>query len=156
MPIKEIWCPVKLEPREITPKFDGKLRLENRYFYTNLKQCSFSYKLAKLNNPYQKVSAQQKAGTIPAPDVAPGQYGYLQMQLPAGWQNYDVLYMTAYGPDKHELYTWSWPISGHDAITRERMTKTGGSKPTIKETDSLYKLALTVLTWNLTAIAACC
>jgi hypothetical protein len=139
--IKEIWCPVKLEPREVTPKFDGKLRLENRYFYTNLKQCSFSYKLTKLGNPYQKVSADTKSGAIAAPDVAPGQYGNLQMALPAGWQNYDVLYMTAYGPDKHELYTWSWPISGHEVITARIVTKTGGSKPTIKEADSLYKVS---------------
>src|SRR5206468_2993438 len=37
--IKEIWSPVYLEPREITPSFNGTLRLENRYSYTNLKQC---------------------------------------------------------------------------------------------------------------------
>jgi hypothetical protein len=50
--IKEIWCPVHLEPREITPAFNGNLRLENRYLYTNLKQCTFSYKLVKFNDPY--------------------------------------------------------------------------------------------------------
>jgi hypothetical protein len=139
--VKEIWCPVHLEPREMTPKFDGKLRLENRYFYTNLKQCTFSYQLAKLNNPYQLTSKTMQAGTIPAPDVAPGQYGYLQMQLPAGWQNYDVLYMTAYGPDKKELYTWSWPITGHDAITQRMVARKGDTKPTIKETDTLYQVS---------------
>ncbi|QKJ28522.1 glycoside hydrolase family 2 [Mucilaginibacter mali] len=139
--IKEIWCPVRLEPREMTPKFDGKLRLENRYFFTNLKQCTFSYKLIKLSDAFHKVAADAKSGAIASPDVAPGQNGYLQMALPAGWQNYDVLYMTAYGPDKRELYTWSWPITGHDAITARMVTKAGSNKPTIKETDSLYKVS---------------
>src|SRR5476651_2098729 len=73
--IKEIWCPVHMEPRDITPAFNGSFRLENRYFYTNLKQCTFSYKLADLDGPYQKATAPAKTGTIASPDVAPGQFG---------------------------------------------------------------------------------
>jgi len=138
--IKEIWCPVYIEPREITPQFDGKLRLENRYFFTNLKQCTFTYSLKKLGNPYQMTSYQAQGGVIAAPDVQPEQYGYLQMHLPAGWKNYDVLYITAYGPDKRELYTWSWPISSHDKITKRMMPKRNGNMPEIRETDSLYKI----------------
>lgn len=139
--IKEIWCPVHIEPKEITPAFDGKLRLENRYFYTNLKQCTFNYKLAKLNNPYQKTSIATQSGTITPPDVAPGQYGNLQLHLPEGWQNYDVLYVTAFDPYKRELFTWSWPVSSHETITKRMVTLSGGNKPVIKETDSLYKVS---------------
>jgi hypothetical protein len=138
--IKEVWNPVYLEPREITPAFNGAIRLENRYFYTNLKQCSFSYKLARLNNPYQKAGIAPKTGIIVSPDVAPGQYGNLQLQLPAGWQSFDVLYITAYDVTKHELYTWSFPISSHDKITGGMITRTGVSKALIEETDSLYKV----------------
>lgn len=139
--IKEIWCPVRMEPREVTSAFKGQLRLENRYLYTNIKQCSFSYKLANLDNPYKKMGTIAKTGSIAAPDVAPGQFGNLQVALPAGWQSYDVLYITAYGPDKRELFTWSYPISSHAEITR-RMINTGGStKPTISETDSLYTVS---------------
>jgi len=139
--IKEIWSPVHVEPREITPQFDGKLRVENRYFYTNLKQCTFTYKLAKLDNPYQQIAKTQATGSIPSPDVQPGQYGDLQMHLPAGWQNYDVLYVTAYDPYKQELFTWSWPISSHQVITQRMMPETKGDRPTITETDSLYKVS---------------
>jgi hypothetical protein len=138
--IKEVWSPVYLEPREITPAFNGTIRLENRFFYTNLKQCSFSYKLARLDNPYHKVGIAPKTGIIASPDVAPGQYGNLQLQLPAGWQSFDVLYVTAYDITKHELYTWSFPISSHDKITGGMISKTGGSKALIEETDSLYKV----------------
>ncbi|MFB0497749.1 hypothetical protein ABID99_003986 [Mucilaginibacter sp. OAE612] len=134
--IKEIWSPVYLEPRKITPAFNGTLRLENRYSYTNLKQCTFSYKLATLNG----ASSVNKIGTIASPDVAPGQYGNLQLQLPKDWQNFDVLYVSALDVNKHELFTWSFPVSNHDKITKRIITKTGGSKAVIAETDSLYKV----------------
>ena len=139
--IKEIWSPVHLEQREITPQFDGKLRLENRYLYTNLKQCTFTYKLAKLSNPYQQTSTAPQTGTIASPDVVPGQYGSLQLHLSVGWQNYDVLYVTAYDPYKNELFTWSWPIRSHDVITQRMVAKSGINKPVITETDSLYKVS---------------
>jgi hypothetical protein len=134
--IKEIWSPVYLEPREITPAFNGVIRLENRYSYTNLKQCAFSYKLATLNGAGSKT----KAGTIASPDVAPGQYGNLQLQLPKDWQNFDALYISAFDVNKHELFTWSFPVSSHDLITNRIIAKTGGSKAVITETDSLYNV----------------
>ncbi|WP_121811194.1 glycoside hydrolase family 2 protein [Mucilaginibacter kameinonensis] len=134
--IKEIWSPVYLEPREITPEFNGILRLENRYAYTNLKQCTFSYKLATLND----ARSTSKTGAIASPDVAPGQYGNLQLQLPKDWQSYDVLYISAFDVNKHELFTWSFPVSNHDQITNRIITKKDGSKAVITETDSLYKV----------------
>lgn len=140
--IKEIWCPVHLESMEITPAFDGKLRLENRFAFTNLKQCTFSYRLARLTDLYQKSSGASVTGTIGSPDVQPGQYGYLQLNLPASWKTYDVLYVTAFDPHKRELYTWSWPISSHDVITKRMVVLNGNSKPVIKETDSLYKVTV--------------
>lgn len=139
--IKEIWCPVHMESREITPAFNGAFRFENRYLYANTKQCTFSYKLANLDNPYKKMGITPKTGSIASPDVAPGQFGNLQMQLPAGWQSYDVLYVTAYGPDKHELFTWSYPISSHAEISRRMIYRGGGIKPAITETDSLFKVS---------------
>ncbi|WP_183559026.1 glycoside hydrolase family 2 TIM barrel-domain containing protein [Mucilaginibacter sp. SP1R1] len=138
--IKEVWCPVHLEAREITTQFNGLLRLENRYLYTNLKQCSFTYKLTKLANPYQKANTVSKTGAVIAPDVAPGQYGNLQLQLPIDWQNFDVLYLTAYDATKRELFTWSFPISNHDKISKELINKTDGNKATLEETDSLYNV----------------
>ncbi|MEZ2337343.1 glycoside hydrolase family 2 protein [Mucilaginibacter sp. RCC_168] len=134
--IKEIWSPVYLEPREITPAFNAALRLENRYSYTNLKQCTFSYKLATPNG----ASSKTKTGSIASPDVAPRQYGNLQLQLPKGWQNFDILYISAFDVNKHELFTWSFPISSHDQITNRIISKTGGNKALISETDSLYNV----------------
>ena len=46
--IKEIWSPVYIEKKEMTEAFDGKINIENRYHYTNINQCSFSWRLKKL------------------------------------------------------------------------------------------------------------
>jgi hypothetical protein len=139
--IKEIWCPVHMEARNITAKFDGKLRFQNRYLYTNTKQCTFSYKLKNLDDPFKKASAVLKMGTITAPNVAPGQFGDLQLQLPTDWENFDVLYITAFGPDHRELFTWSYPISKQNKITQRIISKTDNAKPILIETDSLYKVS---------------
>jgi hypothetical protein len=109
--IKEIWCPVHLEPREITPAFNGNLRLENRYSYTNLKQCTFSYKLAKFNNPWQQPQPQKlKPDRYFAGCCSPVSTATCNLHLPKNWQNYDVLYITPIDPYKKELFTWSFPI----------------------------------------------
>jgi hypothetical protein len=139
--IKEIWCPIHMEPREVTPAFDGKMRFENRYFYTNTRQCSFSYRLAGLDEPFKRSALISKTGVIASPDVAAGQFGYLQLALPADWKNYDVLYVTAYGPDKNELFTWSYRISSPAKITKRSINTAGTTKPAISESDSLYKIS---------------
>lgn len=108
--IKELWAPVRFQNLYLTSSFDGKLPLENRYLYTNLKELSFSWTLKKLPLPNNKGLSKQLRGTIAAPDVAPGQKGKLSLELPSDWLDYEVLYVNA--TDKHgrELFTWSWPI----------------------------------------------
>jgi hypothetical protein len=141
--IKEVWSPVHMEPKEITPAFDGRLRLENRYFFTNLKQCTFSYKLVKFADKYtyQNTFGGWKTGVIAAPDVAPGQYGNLQLHLDKGWQDYDVLQIIATDPHKKELFTWSFPIKvPHDFV--KRMTEEPYvRKFSLTETDSVFKVS---------------
>lgn len=108
--IREIWAPIHIARREITPAFDGRLTLENRFTYTNIRDCRFTWKLLKTADPDTNDSAAQ-SGTAAAPDIAPGAKGTLTLSLPAGWQQYDVLYVTATDPHGREIYTWSWPVS---------------------------------------------
>ncbi|MDE1193581.1 MAG: glycoside hydrolase family 2 TIM barrel-domain containing protein [Arachidicoccus sp.] len=105
--IKEIWSPVYIEHREITPAFNGNFRIENRFFYTNINQCTFHWKLSKfsLNKKTDSIS-----GTIISPDIAAGQFGMLKIYLPENFSNYDVLYVSADDPYGREIYTWSYPI----------------------------------------------
>lgn len=138
--IKQVWSPVYVEPKEITPAFDGKLNVENRFFYTNLNQCRFSWKLAKFAGPYGKIKGSEISGPIAAPDVKPGFPGTLQLNLPADWKNYDALYLTAYGVTGNQIFTWSFPIKHPVAIAPRIADNLSGTKPTLEETDSLIKV----------------
>ena len=138
--IKEVWSPVFIERREITPAFDGTFRLENRFFYTNINQCSFAWKLAQMPNPYGKEKPLSKTGTAAAPNIIPGEHGKLTLQLPSNWQDYDVLYLTAHDPHQREIFTWSWPLCHPDQIAKKLAATQGSASVNIKETDTRYNV----------------
>ena len=137
--VKEIWAPVSIAHREITPVFDGKLTIENRFFYTNTNQCSFSWHLARMDGPNDNDRATPgPSGAVPAPDILPGQQGGLSIPLPRDWQQFDVLYLTAKDPFGREIYTWSWPISRPDAMARRIVDTTKQDVTAVREDDSSY------------------
>ena len=109
--VKEIWSPVFVEKKIITPLWDGKLRIENRYNFTNTSQCTFSYELAKIRSFSQR-DVQKTGGKIISPSILPGHRGQLTLDLPGNWYDYDVLYVTATDLYGHELFTRSFEIDG--------------------------------------------
>jgi hypothetical protein len=122
--IKEIWSPVHFERREITDAFDGTFNIENRYHYSNLNTCTFSWKLKR----FEVSNSIEKTGTAVAPDIQPNAKGVLQLPLPDNWKDYDVLYVTATDQYNKELFTWSILISspvktGERMIVKEGYTK---------------------------------
>lgn len=139
--IKEIWSPVRPDDSDISAASDGAINLENRYFYTNLNQCTFSWKLEKFALPGSAEKTQTVTGTAPAPDIAPGQKGVLQLPLPADWSSYDVLYFTATDRLGKEIYTWSRAISLPAGVVAQLQQKT--EKPnalSVTETGDRYRI----------------
>jgi hypothetical protein len=122
--IKEIWSPIYFERKEITNAFDGKLNIENRYHFTNTNQCSFSWKLQR----FDVRGAKEENGKAPAPAIAPGAKGTLQLNLPANWKEFNVFYVTAKDKFQKELFTWSFPISSPKETTEGIIVKTGSNK----------------------------
>ena len=122
--IKEIWSPVHFERKEITPAFDGKLNLENRYHFTNINTCNFSWKLQRFDIRDTRV----KTGTAIAPDIQPGSKGVLDLRLPSDWYDYDVIYVTATDKDQRELFTWSFPISSPARTGARMIVKEGNAE----------------------------
>jgi beta-galactosidase/beta-glucuronidase len=135
--IKEIWSPVHFEKKDITADFDGKLTIENRYHFTNINQCSFSWKLKRIDF----TSSKEQTGTALAPSIKPGEKGVLQLDLPADWKDYDVLYVTAKDVTQHELFTWSFPVT-LPLVMSKRIVRTQEEDASVqlKETDSLYQV----------------
>jgi hypothetical protein len=130
--IKEIWAPVHFEKKDLTPAFNGQLRVENRYHFTNLNQCKFTFKLSSLQNGNGDVT-----GTVNVPDIAPGNTGIITCNLPANWQQYSVLYITALDANQHEIFTWSWPIKLPTAVAQTLVKQDGSASVSVSEKDSL-------------------
>jgi hypothetical protein len=138
--IKEIWSPVHLEKKEITRQFDGRLNIENRYHFTNLNQCTFGWKLVNFKTGDTAI-ADVMAGQIVAPDIKPGEKGYLQLRTQKiSYLLFDVLYITAKDRYNREIFTWSFPITRPADIARIALTFPGKSKIQLSEKDSVYSI----------------
>lgn len=134
--IKEIWSPVYFEKKEITEDFDGSFNIENRYFFTNISQCKFNWRLKS----FQNTSLNELKGSIVSPNIQPGQKGVLKINLPANWKAYDALYITAFGNDGKEIFTWSFPITKPVAFTKKLLQSKSNGKVSITEQDSTFQV----------------
>ncbi|UOQ69108.1 glycoside hydrolase family 2 protein [Hymenobacter volaticus] len=138
--IKEIWAPIFFPERHLTPQFDGKLAVENRYHYTNLSHCKFSWKLKKFRS-LNHADTTILTGTAPAPNLLPQTSGMLTLPLPPGWDSYDVLYLTAHDLYGREIYTWSWPISRPEEVASRLVTKGAGPVAAREDAGQLVLMA---------------
>jgi hypothetical protein len=138
--IKEIWSPVFFPDKKLEADFSGNFSVINRYLYTNLKLCKFSFELEKFEKKFPEFEIKKLSGTIPSPDINPGTGGYLTLGLPSDWKSYDVIYITATDEYNRNINTWSWNISQpKDFIPRE--INTGNENVIFSENDSLIILA---------------
>ncbi len=117
--VKEIWAPVYFDKKHITPSFDGKFSIENRYHYTNLDQCKFEAQWINFTGPAESGTDPSSLieGNIPAVDLEPGIKGVLSVDLPDNWSSFDVLYIKAVDPHGKEIFNWSFPLKGPDETT---------------------------------------
>jgi hypothetical protein len=130
--VKEVWSPVHIDMPELPPDFDGTIRVENRYDFTNLRDCRFEMKLASFPTPADKTGGLTNVFRSPAwpSDIPPHEQGTLRLDLPMGWRNADVLYLTAYNPGRKQIWTWSWDVQGFDHhLRRSVVMKASDSTP---------------------------
>ena len=127
--IKEIWSPVFIESKIITPQFDGKLNVENRFLYTSLKQCRFSYDLVKFSDSFPVKEVSRVTKSVAAPALNPGDHCWLDLNLPPNWKDYDAMYFTAMDPFGRQINTWSWNITS-PGTKAEKMVKIGTDRAT--------------------------
>lgn len=101
--IKEVWCPIQvvnIAEAHATARLD----VENRYDFTNLKECKLRYAYRNLPAPGGDKVETVKSGTIALPDIAPHAKGSLALPRV---DNADILDVTVIDPRGEELYTWS-------------------------------------------------
>jgi hypothetical protein len=148
--IKEIWSPVYFKETSLAPDFAGKFNISNRYLFSNLEGCKFSYELVKFGNGFPEGEILTvSTGPVKLPDIAPGNSGLLTLSLPADWKSYDALYITAVDQYGRKINKWSWNITPARTFAN-RTIAPSADKVTAVEHDSLLNLTTgkTVLTFN--------
>ncbi|MDR2810214.1 MAG: glycoside hydrolase family 2 [Tannerellaceae bacterium] len=104
--VKEIWSPVYIEGTHfLPPSFDGTLRVENRYHFTRLSQCTFTARWIKFHYLSGQTSTLEVPVTVP--DVPPGLTGILRIELPPRPAEYDALSLTATDVYGKHIHTWT-------------------------------------------------
>ncbi len=132
--IKEIWSPVQINAPAagLQPGFQGTVKVNNSYDFTDLSQCTFSWEYLKFptSDAGRAGHTVLASGEIPAPSVAPHGAGELKFNLPA-MVGVEAVYFTAKNPEGQDLWTWSWPVTSVAPLAAS--TATG--KITTRETD---------------------
>jgi hypothetical protein len=107
--IKEIWSPVQVKPLTINKKWTGNLYLENKFIYTNLKDCAFTWRAfkTKIGDVKQNITG---SGTIESPNALPGETALVCIAIGDALQEADIFELKAVDHKGIELYTWSWPV----------------------------------------------
>ena len=140
--IKEIWSPVYIEPKEITPDWDGKLVVENRYAFTNLKEVEFDCRLSLIAN-----DSDYNVYNVPnlikkSPNVKPSDKGYLQIFLPFGWRKSGCMSINITAKRNGEtICKWTFPLVRIEDGSTNLPNKTG-TPPQITTKDSSYQISV--------------
>ncbi|MDR0419723.1 MAG: hypothetical protein LBH34_05890, partial [Prevotellaceae bacterium] len=113
--VREVWSPIQIEEKELPKNFQGRLTVENCYDFTFLDKCNFKWKLVKFATPEDGKTGHTvlSEGNFNGPAIAPHGKGTLSVNLPANRNSADALMLTAYGPDRNSIWTWSWPLASY-------------------------------------------
>lgn len=122
--IKEIWSPIHIAMEKLPEDFDGTIEVENRYDFTNLRECLFDVRLVNFPSPTDGTDGHKILfrHAFPGPDIAPHAKGWSRLGLPENWRNADALYLIASDVYGRAIWTWSWDIKGRDYYREKHVT----------------------------------
>ena len=136
--VKEIWSPVQVTAPvnargELPRDWDGILRIENLYDFTNLRDHEFAWQAVEADPGRGGVARGNRTGL----DVAPRESSTLRIDLaPGGLPS--VLRLVCREPSGREVWTWSWfgesqsSTSGPVATAQKIETHAARSEPTLQ------------------------
>lgn len=141
--IREIYSPVKIDLKILPNDFNGTIPVENRYHFTNLKDCQFEWKLVNFKKPFSYESGFDivTTGKAESPDIQPAQKGNVNLNLPENWKENEGLLLTATDSFGKEIYTWTWKLKSNDEISKQFSKSLIKEFPvSVVENDSLFIL----------------
>ncbi|MDE6061717.1 MAG: DUF4981 domain-containing protein, partial [Duncaniella sp.] len=128
--IKEVWCPIQIMNETITPEFDGKLEVENRYDFTNLDGCTLTWRQLAMPAPGSKGGAKVVAeGKAKFSDIPARSSG--TVTIPTLKPETDALELTVTDNFGKDLFTWS-----HEVVGKKKAANVAksGAAPVVTET----------------------
>ncbi|MFW5822815.1 MAG: glycoside hydrolase family 2 TIM barrel-domain containing protein, partial [Tangfeifania sp.] len=132
--IKEIWSPVQVKPVVVNRQWNGKLFLENKFIYTNLKDCSFNWQAYKT-----EIGSTEKtvtgSGVVPGPSANPGETSMIEIKCGEALKTADIFEFSASDHHGNELYTWRWPVIQPEKKAVELANYPVDSEITVNEND---------------------
>lgn len=138
--LREIFSPIQLKlPTQLPATFNGSIELDNRFHFTNTRQCSFYWALVDFSKPFDRFDGYvvKQKGIITSPDIAATKQGSLQVHLPADYKNYDALVIVARDNFGRELYKWTSEIKSKQSQL-EGFVNAKEGVTAITETDTVY------------------
>jgi hypothetical protein len=137
--IKEIWSPISIEDRFIRDDFNGIFRIENRYHFTGLSECSMTARWARFDPPAGGTGFSiLSENEVMLPDLAPGSKGSFTIEKPDNWKTADALYLTARDPGGHEIFTWSYPVRKPEGLNLENLNHDGSGEISTEVMDGKF------------------
>lgn len=123
--IQEVWSPVQIMNKNIDGNFDGKLSVENRYDFTNLKDCTFKWEQVKFPEKPDALGKTEiiKTGEQKGFDIAAQSAGEVQLNIPAFEDNVNGLYISVFDRYGHRLWRWSWKLDQFKKTTESQNGK---------------------------------
>lgn len=128
--VRDIWSPVQFVPPTLNAAFNGRVTVHNRYDFTSLERCKFTWSLLGFRGGILEAFSH---GSVASPDIAPQSTGNLELALPANWMESVALALTAIGPDGVELWTTVWPTTGTAGSKSHVLQPAGAAPPATRE-----------------------
>ncbi|MEM6642696.1 MAG: glycoside hydrolase family 2 TIM barrel-domain containing protein [Bacteroidota bacterium] len=150
--IRKIWSPIQIQDRFIREGFDGVFRIENRFHYTNLNECSITAKWIQFSGPKEatenRVIAEEQ---ISLPEVAPGFYGSIQVELPNNWKSANALQLIATNPEGLEIASWTFNAQHPEKLNASLLSYSNEAELSLSENQESITVKAKDLTYTFSA-----
>lgn len=139
--IREIWSPVRFVDRVLPRCAEPAFRIENDYMFTNLSECSFSYSICDFSRKPDGGFIQDTVaeGSLPTPEIAPGERREVRFTLPDGWRGHDAITFSVTDPTGRQVYTRTYTID--DKALNAKLLR-HNFKRSVKMTDAPDRLTV--------------
>lgn len=102
--IREVWSPIYIDRLHVTPSFDGRVLVSNRYLFTDLDACSMNFRTKRADGTVLD------EGPVHLPAIHPGESAYAAFKVPDAFAGADILELIAFDARQEEVCRWSVPI----------------------------------------------